>query len=109
LTYSKGKWGSIELLKDPYIPIHIGATALHYGQACFEGMKAFHCKDGAIRVFRPTENSKRLANSCERICMPVVPEELFIEAVKTVVADNAAYIPPYGSGCFFVQLIYVLL
>ena len=44
ITYKDGKWGSIRKEKDPLIKIHIGATALHYGQACFEGLKAFHCK-----------------------------------------------------------------
>ena len=46
--HSGGKWGPIEKHSDPYISIHIGATALHYGQACFEGLKAFHSKDGKV-------------------------------------------------------------
>jgi branched-chain amino acid aminotransferase len=98
LVYRAGKWENMELKKDPYVSIHVGATALHYGQSCFEGMKAFHCKDGYIRVFRPNENAKRFARSCHRICMPTVPEDLFLQAINTVVADNIAYIPPYGSG-----------
>ena len=58
-TFKNGKWGDIELQSgSPYIPIHIGATALHYGQACFEGLKAFHSKDGKVKIFRPYENAK---------------------------------------------------
>lgn len=78
--------------------LHIASTALHYGQACFEGMKAFHCKDGKVRIFRPDENAKRVVKSCVRICMPVIPEELFIDAIKTAIKDNMAYVPPYGTG-----------
>ena len=58
-TYKNGNWGEIEIVQgEPYIPIHIGATALHYGQACFEGLKAFSCKDGSIQIFRPDENAR---------------------------------------------------
>jgi hypothetical protein len=47
---------------DPYIKVHIGATSLHYGQACFEGLKAFHCKDGKVRIFRPDQNALRICS-----------------------------------------------
>ena len=50
-------------------------------QQCFEGLKAFRSKDGKIRIFRPTENAMRLANSARMISIPPVPEELFLEAV----------------------------
>mmetsp|Transcript_11047 Transcript_11047/g.24496 ORF Transcript_11047/g.24496 Transcript_11047/m.24496 type:complete len:342 (+) Transcript_11047:325-1350(+) len=83
---------------DPYIKVHIGATSLHYGQACFEGMKAFHCKDGKVRIFRPDQNALRIARSCARVCMPEPPAELFIDAVKTAVRDNLDFMPPYGTG-----------
>jgi branched-chain amino acid aminotransferase len=76
----------------------MGATALHYGQACFEGLKAFTHEDGSVHVFRPDENAKRLKSSCERTLMPVVPEDLFLKAVNEVVRDNIEYVPPYGTG-----------
>ena len=76
----------------------MGATALHYGQACFEGLKAFTHEDGSVHVFRPIENAKRLQSSCERTMMPVVPHEIFLKAVNEVVRDNIEYVPPYGSG-----------
>eukprot|EP01038_Epipyxis_sp_PR26KG_P004535 gene4535-6405_t len=96
--YKDGAWGPVEMLTDPYIKVHVGATALHYGQACFEGLKAFHCKDGKVRIFRPQENAKRMAKSCNRICMPEMPQNLFVEAVQSAVRDNLAYLPPYGTG-----------
>jgi branched-chain amino acid aminotransferase len=90
--------------EDPYIKVHIGATALHYGQACFEGLKAFHCKDGKVKIFRPTENAKRIAKSCQRICMPEVTEELFLKAVRTAVKQNLAFLPPFGTGGALVSI-----
>ena len=84
--------------KDPYVKVHMGATALHYGQACFEGLKAFTHEDGTVHVFRPQENAKRLQSSCERTLMPVIPHDMFLRAVNEVVRDNIEYVPPYGSG-----------
>ena len=86
------------VLQDPYIPLHIGATALHYGQSCFEGLKAFCHEDGDVYVFRPDENAKRMQNSCKRTMMAELPTEDFLDAINTVVKDNIEYVPPYGSG-----------
>eukprot|EP00555_Chaetoceros_dichaeta_P004824 CAMPEP_0198254962 /NCGR_PEP_ID=MMETSP1447-20131203/5199_1 /TAXON_ID=420782 /ORGANISM="Chaetoceros dichaeta, Strain CCMP1751" /LENGTH=421 /DNA_ID=CAMNT_0043941219 /DNA_START=30 /DNA_END=1292 /DNA_ORIENTATION=+ len=98
ITYKDGEWGEFELCEDPTINIHMGATALHYGQACFEGLKAFTHPDGTVHVFRPKENAYRLSTSCTRVVMPVLPEETFLHAVNEVVRDNIEYVPPYGSG-----------
>lgn len=97
-TYRDGKWGEIEVSDSEYINIHIAATALHYGQEIFEGMKAFRGKDGKIRVFRLDENGKRIRRSAEGILMEPIPEDLFREMITKVVALNADFIPPYGSG-----------
>lgn len=97
-TYRDGKWGEIEVSDSEYINIHIAATALHYGQEIFEGMKAFRGKDGKIRVFRLEENGKRIRRSAEGILMEPIPEDLFREMITKVVALNADFVPPYGSG-----------
>lgn len=88
----------MEFVSEPYIKLHIGATSLHYGQACFEGLKAFAHTDDSVHLFRPLENAKRLQSSCERTMMPVVPHNKFIEMCREVVKDNMAYVPPYGSN-----------
>mmetsp|Transcript_45187 Transcript_45187/g.130483 ORF Transcript_45187/g.130483 Transcript_45187/m.130483 type:complete len:398 (+) Transcript_45187:169-1362(+) len=98
VTYKDGEWGKPELVQDPFISLHIGATALHYGQACFEGLKAFCHEDGEVYVFRPDENAKRMQRSCFRTMMPELPTESFIEAIQDVVRDNIEYVPPYGSN-----------
>jgi len=98
IIYKDGKWGEPELVKDPYISLHIGATALHYGQACFEGLKAFCHEDGDVYVFRPDENAARMQRSCFRTMMPELPTETFFQGLQDVVQDNIEYVPPYGSG-----------
>eukprot|EP00529_Nitzschia_sp_RCC80_P020788 CAMPEP_0113510130 /NCGR_PEP_ID=MMETSP0014_2-20120614/37960_1 /TAXON_ID=2857 /ORGANISM="Nitzschia sp." /LENGTH=401 /DNA_ID=CAMNT_0000406037 /DNA_START=224 /DNA_END=1426 /DNA_ORIENTATION=+ /assembly_acc=CAM_ASM_000159 len=98
IMYKDGEWSNPELVKDPYVTLHIGATSLHYGQACFEGLKVFHQKDGEVYAFRPEENAARMQSSCRRIMMPELPTELFVQAVEEAVKDNVEYVPPYGSG-----------
>lgn len=71
---------------------------MHYGQACFEGLKAFAHSDDSVYIFRPDENAKRMQSSCQRTLMPEVPTDMFIEACKEAVRDNIEYVPPYGSG-----------
>jgi branched-chain amino acid aminotransferase len=97
-VWRDGVWDEGELVDTPYLPMHIAAACLHYGQAAFEGLKAFRCKDGKIRLFRPQENARRMANTARRTCMAEVPESLFLEAVARVIRANEDYVPPYGTG-----------
>ncbi|EFU67756.1 branched-chain amino acid aminotransferase [Aggregatibacter segnis] len=96
--WKDGKWDNGELTTDSTLHIHEGSTALHYGQQCFEGLKAYRCKDGSINLFRPDQNAKRMQNTCDRLLMPQVPTELFIRACKEVVKANEKWLAPYGSG-----------
>ncbi|HNU77286.1 MAG TPA: branched-chain amino acid aminotransferase [Prolixibacteraceae bacterium] len=96
--FRDGKWGELEVSSSEYIILHIGATALHYGQEAFEGLKAFMGRDGKVRIFRLDENALRLQRSCEGILMQQFPVEKFEEAVKMAVRMNKAYIPPYEMG-----------
>lgn len=96
--YRDGKWGEIEVCSDEYLKLHMAATCLHYGQEAFEGLKAYRCPDGKVRVFRVEENAARLQKTCRGIVMPEVPTELFTEMVKKVVRLNQEYVPTYESG-----------
>lgn len=99
ISYFKdGKWDDGNLIEDNKITISEASTALHYGQQCFEGLKAYKTKSGDIQLFRPDENSKRLNNSLDRLLMPQVPTEKFINACKQVVNANKHFVPPYGTG-----------
>ena len=97
-TYKDGKWGEIEVSDSEYVPLHIAASCLHYGQESFEGLKAFRGKDGKVRIFRMEENAKRFIRSAEGTEMAVMPVELFCEMVRKVVKLNERFIPPYGTG-----------
>jgi len=97
-TFKNGAWQEPEVTDSEYIPVHMAATALHYGQEAFEGLKAYRGIDGRVRLFRWQENAKRMRRSAEGIMMAEVPEELFGEVIKKTVKLNAKYIPPYGTG-----------
>lgn len=96
--WKNGEWSEGQMTEDNTLHISEGSTALHYGQQCFEGMKAYRCKDGSINLFRPQENARRFQVSATRLMMPVIPEEMFLEAVEKVVRFNEEYCPPYESG-----------
>ena len=96
--YKNGAWGPLELSDSEYINIHMSATALHYGQEAFEGLKAFMGKDGKVRIFRMDENAKRMQNSSDGILMERMPVDKFQEAVKLAVEKNLDFVPPYGCG-----------
>ena len=97
-VYKDGKWGEIQVSDSEYINLHIAATAIHYGQEAFEGLKAYTCKDGKIKVFRWEENAKRMFYTAEGIRMAPVPLELFKEALFKVIQLNKRFVPPYGTG-----------
>lgn len=96
--FKNGQWGELEITSNEYIPLHMAATSLHYGQEAFEGMKAYMGKDGKIRIFRWRDNAKRMKNSAIGIKMAVVPEDLFHSAIIKAVQLNKRFIPPYGTG-----------
>ncbi|MBS6043261.1 MAG: branched-chain amino acid aminotransferase [Clostridium baratii] len=96
--WENGKWDDGKLVEDNKLVIEEGAPALHYGQQCFEGLKAYRTKNGDIQLFRPDKNAERLNNSCKRLLMPEVPVEKFIAACMQVVKANEDFVPPYGTG-----------
>lgn len=97
-TYKDGAWSEPEASTSEYLDVHIAATALHYGQEAFEGMKAFRDKEGRIRLFRWEDNCRRLQTSAAGILMAPVPDQLFKEAIYKVVKLNAEFVPPHGTG-----------
>lgn len=96
--FKDGKWSDLEVSDSEYLPIHIAATALHYGQEAFEGMKAYRGKDNKIRLFRWEENAKRMQRSADGVLMAQVPSELFLQAIVKAVKLNEKFVPPYGTG-----------
>ncbi len=97
-NYKNGAWDEGVMTEDDTVTISECAGVLQYAQTCFEGMKAYTTEQGKIVVFRPDLNASRMKDSCERLEMPVFPEDRFVQAVVDTVKANAAYVAPYGSG-----------
>ncbi len=96
--FRHGAWSTPVLSTGTGLNLHIAATCLHYGQSCFEGLKAFRQIDGRVACFRADQHARRMMVSAERLAMVPAPESLFLEAVRMIVAKNDAYVPPYGTG-----------
>ncbi len=97
-NYTNGAWDEGGLTEDDKITMSECAGVLQYAQTVFEGLKAYTTEDGHIVTFRPDLNAERMMASAARLEMPVFPKEKFLDAIDQVVAGNAAYVPPFGSG-----------
>lgn len=95
--YKEDSWDKGKLTKSNQITISAISTSLHYGQQCFEGLKAYRWQDESIHLFRPLENAKRLRASCQRLIIPEISDEMFLDAITRVVKANERFIPPYGT------------
>ncbi|HMI68191.1 MAG TPA: hypothetical protein VK517_19255, partial [Cyclobacteriaceae bacterium] len=84
VEYDKGQWLSPSVVPYADMTITPANLALHYGQSVFEGLKAYRNKDGNISIFRALKHHQRLLKSLERMCMPAIPEELFIQGLQAL-------------------------
>ena len=104
LNYETGKgWHDARVV--PYAPLELDPSAMvfHYAQEVFEGMKAYRTPDGGVQLFRPYDNARRMNDSCERLCIPPVPEDLFVEAVKTLVSVDADWVPTEPETSLYIR------
>ena len=93
IPYRNGAWQQGELKAYGPLSLDPAASALHYGQAIFEGFKAFTQPDGSIKTFRPAANSARFNRSAQRLAMPDLPEHLFMEAADALITIDKAWVP----------------
>lgn len=96
--FRDGQWEKPTIHSEETIPMHMAASCLHYGQEAFEGLKAFNCEDGKIRLFRADKNAERLQSSARYLKMAVPPKDLFIEMCTKVISLNKDYVPPFETG-----------
>ncbi|HMQ08293.1 MAG TPA: branched-chain amino acid aminotransferase [Saprospiraceae bacterium] len=101
--YIDGHWINCNIKPLSHIPIHPGNMAWHYGQSIFEGMKATRDSEGTPLLFRPEMHAKRINASAIRMCMPELPEELFVEAVSNLVALEKNWIPPQEGSALYIR------
>lgn len=97
-NYRNGAWDEGVLTDDAQVVLNECAGILQYCQEVFEGLKAYTTEEGHIVTFRPDMNAERMIDSAKRLEMPPFPKERFLDAIDQVVAANAAWVPPYGSG-----------
>tara|TARA_R110000868_G_scaffold79256_17_gene225631 strand:+ start:974 stop:2065 length:1092 start_codon:yes stop_codon:yes gene_type:complete len=103
IRYTEGEgWHSHSVGPREPFQIDPACAVLHYAQEIFEGMKAYRLADGSIAMFRPEENARRFAQSAERLAMPEIPEDLFLEAVAELVKIDADWIPS-GEGSLYLR------
>ncbi|KAI5082787.1 hypothetical protein GOP47_0002530 [Adiantum capillus-veneris] len=100
-----GEWNKGEL--EPFGPLKLSPSAgiLNYGQGIFEGLKAYKTEDDRVLLFRPEENAMRMIVGADRLCMPTLPVNLFVQAVKQTVLANKRWIPPPGKGSLYIRPI----
>jgi len=101
--FENGEWENIEI--KPYQPLLLSPSlaALHYGQAIFEGIKAYKNEKGDVFIFRPHDNFKRFNISAERMQMPTVPEDLFIEGMRQLIALDKNWIPHKPDHSLYIR------
>ena len=101
--YADGAWGEPEII--PYAPIQLdpSASALHYGQAIFEGMKAYKDEHGDVWLFRPDQNLKRLNKSAERLAIPQFPEDLFLDGLHKLIDLDRDWVQPGVGNSLYIR------
>ena len=101
--FKNGDWQDPHIV--PYGPIVLSpaTAALHYGQALFEGMKAYKTAEGQVVLFRPRDNWARLNESAKRLCMPEIPEDLFMEGLKQLIALDADWVPQRQGYSLYIR------
>lgn len=104
MDYTEGKgWHSPRIVPYGNIPLDPAAMCLHYGQEVFEGMKAYRCGDGSIRLFRPDKNMARLNVSNERLCIPLIDEEFCADAIAQLVMIDQDWVPHADGTSLYIR------
>ncbi|MBD2768212.1 branched-chain amino acid aminotransferase [Hymenobacter sp. BT664] len=103
MDYRDGEWQEAQIVPYGNMVVSPANSALHYGQAIFEGMKAYRLTDGGVALFRPLDNWARLNTSAERMCMPLVPEELFMQGLRELISLDAGWVPTAEGGALYIR------
>ncbi|GAC1369745.1 MAG: branched-chain amino acid aminotransferase [Hymenobacter sp.] len=103
VDYRDGEWQEAQIVPFGDFTVSPANSALHYGQAIFEGMKAYHQADGSVGLFRPLDNWARFNTSAERMCMPTVPEDLFMQGLRELLRVDAAWVPTRPGYSLYIR------
>lgn len=105
--YENGQWQSVKILPFGDLSVSPALAALHYGQAIFEGMKAYKNDKEEVFLFRPKTHYMRLNVSAQRMAMPEIPEELFMEGITQLLKLDAAWVPASEGGALYIRPLYI--
>lgn len=103
MDYKDGEWQQPEIIPFANLSLHPATSAIHYGQSIFEGMKANRAENGDIFIFRPDMNAKRFQESCERMCMPIIPIDVFTELVRKTVEVDKDWVPNKDGESLYIR------
>src|ERR1044072_6843224 len=101
--YADGKWQKADILPYGDVPMSYAMSALHYGQAIFEGMKAYKNDKGEVSIFRAADNYKRLNKSAIRMAMPEIPEDLFMNGLIELLRLDSDWVPTSEAGSLYIR------
>ncbi len=104
MNYDAGQgWHDPRVVPYGPLPFELSCMVFHYAQEIFEGMKAYRAPDGGVQLFRPYENARRMNSSCRRMCIPEIPEDDFVQAVKAVVAVDQSWVPGKVGASLYIR------
>ena len=105
VMFSDGKWHEPAIIPYGLIPMYPAVTTLHYGQAVFEGMKAFHYLNGKVNIFRMDKHYERFSRSCDRVCIPEVPKDIFFDGLKALIEVDRNWVPKTKYKSLYIRPI----
>lgn len=101
--FASGQWSANKIIPYRSLPMDPAACVFHYGQALFEGLKAFKQHDGRIVIFRPKFNAQRMQSGCERLCMQPVPTDLFVQSIQDLIKIDKSWIPEGQGNALYIR------
>jgi branched-chain amino acid aminotransferase len=101
--YDNGQWGAPSIMPFQDIKMSPAILSLHYGQSVFEGMKAFRTKDGSINIFRPHKHLDRINKSLDRMCMPRIPEEMWLSSLQSLIEVDEQWVPKVEGASLYIR------
>ena len=103
--YIDGSWQNFRIQPFQDLSLSPACTTLHYGQTIFEGLKAYRNQEGEILIFRPDKNAERFNKSAERMCMPKIPEDIFIKSIEELLSVDKAWVPEGEKNSLYIRPI----
>ncbi|MES2799487.1 MAG: branched-chain amino acid aminotransferase [Bacteroidota bacterium] len=103
MDYKDGEWQQAEIMPFENLSLHPATSAIHYGQSIFEGLKANKTENGDIAIFRPDMNAHRFQESCDRMCMPSMSEEMFVELTRKLVEVDSNWVPAKEGFALYIR------